>query len=144
MSISEPQATSPAPVSRLTFAYDGGKIRLVSEQHVNMIIPPTQPIDSLQKTAGFSVILRNDSGDPVYERTVEGLMRYDEEVFDNVPERSIRREANPHPKGAFVLLVPAIESARKLEFFGPPLKPKAQLELPGPLASFTLSPLPPP
>jgi hypothetical protein len=34
--------------------------------------------------------------------------------------------------------VPALEDARRLEFFGHPLKPKAQIESPRRLSSFVL------
>jgi hypothetical protein len=136
------QVQRPSPVSRLTFAYEGDQVRLVSEHHVTMIIPPSHPIDRLEIGAGFSVILRDDRGEAVYGRVMESPFRFDEEVFDKDPKRSIRREANPKPKGTFVVLVPAIGTARRLEFFSHPLKPKAHLEPRQRIATFQLSPLP--
>jgi len=141
MSVSNAQLPRPSLVRRLTFAYDGDQVRLVSEQPVTMIIPPSDPLDRLEKSAGFSVILRDERGEPVYGRISESPFRFDEEVFDRDPKRSIRRETNLHPKGTFVVLVPAIDNARRLEFFGHPPKPKAHLESPRRLASFTLAPL---
>ena len=142
MSTPDAQLPGPTPVSRLTFAYEGHQVRLVSEQHVNMILPPSDPIEFLERP-GFSVILRDERGVPVYGRALASPFRFDQEVFDKDPERSIRREVNPQPKGTFVLFVPAIETARHVELFGQPLKPKAHLESPRKLATFTLRPLDP-
>jgi hypothetical protein len=135
------QPPRPSPARRLTFAYEGDQVRLVSEQLVTMIIPPSHPLDRLETAGGFSIILRDERGEPVYGRISESPLRFDEEVFDRDPKRSIRREANPHPKGTFVVLVPAIDNARRLEFFGSPAKPKAHLESTRRLATFMLAPL---
>ena len=116
-------------------------MRLVSEQRVNMILPPSQPPDELERQAGFSVILRDEHGQPVYARAVPNPFQFDREVFDRDPTRSIRREPNPHPRGTFVVLVPALKNALRLEFFGHPLRPKAHLEPTRRLASFPLQPL---
>lgn len=131
----------PGPVSRLTFEYDGDQIRLVSEQQVTMIIPPSHPVERLQNESGFSVVLRDERGQAVYRRVMQNPIVYDVEVFDNDPKRSIRRESNPHPKGTFVVLVPAIANARTVEFFGNPLRPKGHFETPRKLVDFKLAPL---
>ncbi len=141
MSTSSPQLPRPSLVSRLTFAYEGDQVRLVSEQRVTMIIPPSHPLDRLERESGFAVILRDERGQAVYGRVVASPFRFDQEVFDKDPKRSIRREANPQPKGTFVLLVPAMENARRVEFFGHPLTPKAHLESTRRLATFELEPL---
>ena len=129
----------PQPVRRLTFAYDGDQAKLVSEQQVNMIIPVSDAFDANETQGGFSVVLKNDRGETVYRRAMNSPFRFDEEVFDRDPERSIRRVDNPHPKWTFVVLVPATEATR-LEFFGHPLKPRAYGEPPRRLASFVLAP----
>src|SRR5262249_40275642 len=109
------QVPRPSLVSRLTFAYEGDRIRLVSEQHVTMIIPPSHPLDRLETSGGFALILRDGHGNAVYGRIIENPLRFDQEVFDKDPKRSIRREANPKPKGTFIVLVPALEAARRIE-----------------------------
>jgi hypothetical protein len=131
----------PVPVRRLTFEYEGDEVRLVSEQIVNMILPPSHPPELLDRLAGFSVILRDEHGVPVYARVLSNPIQFDREVFDRNPERSVRREPDPHPRGTFVVLVPAVDNALRLEFFGHPLKPNAHLELPRRLRSFMLQPL---
>jgi hypothetical protein len=131
-------------VRRLTFSYAGGQIDLVSDQLVTMIIPESHSLGDLERAAGFAYILKDDQGLPLYGRSIPNPIPFDREVFDRDPKRSIRREANPQPKGSFVLLVPAIEHARRIEFFGHPLKPEAFNESPRRLASFTLGKLPRP
>jgi hypothetical protein len=131
----------PGPISRLTFEYNGDQIRLVTEQQVTMIIPASHPVERLENEAGFSVVLRDEREQAVYRRVIQPPIVFDVEVFDNDPNRSIRRESNPHPKGTFVVLVPAIANARTVEFFGNPLRPKGQLETPRKLADFKLAPL---
>jgi len=143
MSPQASQSSGPSRVRRLTFAYEGDRITLVSEQVVNMIIPPSHPLERLEQEAGFSVILRDERGEAVYGRALASPFRFDQEIFDRDPKRSIRREVNPHPKGTFVLLVPAMENARRVEFFGYPLRPKPHLESKRRIASFVLGQLPP-
>jgi hypothetical protein len=125
-------------VRRLTFAYEGDQIRLMAEREVLMIIPPSDPLDPHETQSGFSVLLKNDRSETVYRRVMNSPLRFDEEVFDRDPERSIRRVDNPNARGTFVVLVPAI-AATRLEFFGHPLKPRAHNEPPRRLASFTLA-----
>jgi hypothetical protein len=128
----------PEPVLRLTFGYEGDKITLLSEQEVTMIAPPSHPLERVESTSGFSVIVRDASGNPVYRRVVENPVRHDVEVFSPDPKQSIRRVSVQRPKGTFVILIPGIKGAQTLEFFGPPLRPQAHREPPQMLARFTL------
>jgi len=143
MSSPPAQAPGPSPVRRLTFSYEGDQVRLVSDQLVTMIIPPSHPLDGLESSPGFAFILKDEQGAPLYGRVIPSPIRFDQEIFDKDPKRSVRREVNPRPKGTFVLLVPGVENGRRIEFFGNPLKPRAHLESPRRLASFPLDPLRP-
>jgi hypothetical protein len=128
----------PPSVRRLTFAYEGDKITLLSEQEVTMLAPPSHPLEHVETTPGFSIILRDGRGNPIYRRVMENPVQFDVEVFSPDPKQSIRRVAVQHPKGTFVILIPEIQGARTVEFFGTPLRPQAHQEPPQMLARFTL------
>src|SRR5438270_2413509 len=131
----------PGTVRRLTFAYDGDRIELVSEQHVRMIVPPSEPVEELDRLGGFHVVLRDQQDRPVYRATRANPIQHDTEVF-NEPgaEPSVHRVPIERPKGAFVVLVPDVPGARTLEFVGPPLRAAALHEQPRTLARFELKP----
>lgn len=130
----------PGPVRRLTFAYDGDRISLVSEQHVRMIVPPTQPLEATAEQAGFSVIVRDAQDRPVYRFARTSPFRHDTEVFSDQDDESIRRVAVDHPKGMFVLLVPEVAGATTLELSGHALRPQSQQAKPQSLLRLTLAP----
>jgi hypothetical protein len=41
---------------RLTFAYEGDKIMLLSEREVTMLAPPSPPLEHTESTPGFSIV----------------------------------------------------------------------------------------
>ena len=125
---------------RLTFEYDGDRISLVSEQHVQLIVPPSQPLDQAESESGFTVILRDGQGGPLYRLTRSSPTKHDAEVFNQEGDRTIERVTVEHPKGAFTILVPDVEGAETVELFGQPLRPQAHHENPQSLASFRLRP----
>jgi hypothetical protein len=131
----------PGPVRRLTFEYDGDQIRLVSEQHVRMIAPPSQPLEQAEALGGFHVLVRDEQERPVYRFTRTSPIKHDAEVF-NEPgaERSVQRVAVDHPKGAFVVLVPEVPGAKTVELVGHPPRADAFREQPTTLARFELKP----
>lgn len=139
------QPRQPGPVRRMTFSYNGDKIELVSEQHVQMILPPSQPVEQLDSLAGFHVVLRNQQDQAVYRATRTNPIRHDAEVF-NEPgtERSVHRVPVERPKGTFVVLVPDVPGATALEFLGHPRSTAGMLLVDAPrqqsLARFNLKP----
>jgi hypothetical protein len=136
-----PQPAQPGPVRRLTFEYDGDQIRLVSEQHVRMIVPPSQPLEQADELGGFHVLLRDKLDRPVYRFTRTSPIRHDAEVFSKPgTQRSIERTPVDRPKGAFVVLVPDVPGAKTLELVGHPPRTEAHLERPQSLARFDLKP----
>ena len=131
----------PGPVRRMTFEYDGAAIRLVSEQHVQMIVPPSQPLEQADAFAGFHVLLRDGQNQMVYRFTRTSPVQNDAEVFSQPgSNRSVERAAVDHPTGAFVLLVPDVPGATTLELVSHPLRPDAFNEPPQSIARFELKP----
>jgi hypothetical protein len=129
----------PVPVRRMTFAYDSNKISLVSEQQVTMIVQPSHPLEKIESTPGFSVILRDEAGTPIYRRVLENPIRYDVEVYSTDPKQSLSRVPSERPKGTFVIIIPDAIGARTLELYAPPLGAQTHSEPPRLLGRFTLA-----
>lgn len=110
----------PGPVHRLTFDYEGDRISLVSDQIVNMIGPPGQPLEEAETTTGFSVIVRDAADRALYRRTGSSPIRSDAEVFSDDPSTPLHRVPVQEPRGTFVMLVPHVEGAVSVELVGPP------------------------
>jgi hypothetical protein len=125
----------------MTFSYDGEEIKLLSEQRVTMIVPASHPVDEIESRSGFSVVVRDQNGNPIYRRVLENPMRHNVEVFSLGPGQSIRRAPLDRPKGTFVVLVPDLPNAQNIEFLGHPLRPDAHLEPTRLLARFILKPI---
>lgn len=142
--MSDPHAVAmpprPGPVHRLTFDYEGDRISLVSDQLVNMISPPSDPLDEAEVPAGFTVIVRDAQQRAVYRHTGVSPMGHDTEVFSDDPAGSLQRIAVAKPSGTFVLLVPHVEGAVGFELVGHPRFRGRRGSTPRQLARFTLRP----
>jgi len=96
----------PASAMRLTFSYDGDDVKLVSQQPVNMIVPPSDPVRGYSKQKGFWAELKSEQDKTLYRRVMHNPTRNDAEVFSDDPEQNISRAPAPKRKGVFVVLVP--------------------------------------
>jgi hypothetical protein len=136
-----PQARSYNKALRLTFEYEGSSVKLVSAQSVDMILPPSHPLETTEAQTGFWFTLADNQGKPVYRRTVQNPIRYDREVFSNDPAHpSIQRVPVAQPKGTFVMLVPDVPEARTVQLFSHPLEPLAPALAAKEIARFTITP----
>jgi hypothetical protein len=91
---------------RLTFSYDGDDVKLVSQQPVEMMVPPSDPVKGFGEHKGFWAELKNEQDKTLYRRVMHNPTRNDAEVFSDDPEQSISREPAPKRKGVFVVVVP--------------------------------------
>ena len=98
---------------RLIFEVKDGKIKLVSTQRVNMIVPPPQALTSARGERGSWFELRDTQDRPVYRRVIENPVQ-DIEVVDDDPGRPLQRIKDDRGRGAFFLIVPDISGVRKL------------------------------
>ena len=109
---SEPQ---PTRAVRLIFEYEGDRVRLVSEQPVEMAVTG---FDLPRVDPGYYVESRDaresDAGSRAGARRVRASM----EVFPEKPGDPITRIDVDQPKGAFTVVVPAPETDRSRH--GPP------------------------
>jgi hypothetical protein len=137
-----PETRSYNKALRLTFEYEGSSVKLVSTQRVDMILPPSHPLETKEEQSGFWFTLSDAQGKPVYRRAMSNPIRYDREVFSSDPAHpSIQRVPVEKPKGTFVMLVPDVSNARTVQLFSHPLEPAAAARgLPArELAKFTIT-----
>jgi hypothetical protein len=126
VAVQPPEARSYNKALRLTFEYEGSTVKLVSTQQVDMILPPSHPLETKEEQTGFWFTLSDAQGKPVYRRVVSNPIRYDREVFSNDPRHpSIQRVPVEKPKGTFVMLVPDVAGARTVQLFSHPLAHEA-------------------
>lgn len=91
---------------RLTFSYEGDKVKLISQQVVEMTVPPSDPVKGFEKHKGFWAELKSKQDKTLYRRVMHNPISNDAEVFSDDPEQSISREPAPKRKGVFVVVVP--------------------------------------
>jgi len=109
---------------RLTFSYEGDKITLVSQQRVEMMLPPSHPLEVAEGQTGFWYTVEDAQQRAIYRRVMQNPIRHDVEVFSEDPATSVSRLAVSQPKGTFVILVPEVEGPQSVTFFSPPLQPR--------------------
>ena len=98
---------------RLIFEQKDGKIKLVSTQRVNMIVPPPQALIPARGDRGSWFELRDTQDRPVYRRVIENPVQDLEVVVDD-PGRPLQRIKEDRGRGAFFLIVPDITGVRKV------------------------------
>lgn len=98
---------------RLIFEQKNGKVKLVSMQRLNMIVPPPQALVPAQGNRGSWFELRDEQDKPVYRRVIENPLQ-DIEVVADDPVRPLQRIKDDQARGAFFLIVPDITGVRKL------------------------------
>jgi hypothetical protein len=100
-----PPAALPKAL-RLTFSYQGDKVKLISRQQVAMTVPPSDPLKGYDKHKGFWAELKSDQDETLFRRVLHNPTRNDAEVFPHDPDESISREPAPKRTGVFVVVVP--------------------------------------
>ncbi|MFN2499691.1 MAG: hypothetical protein ABR557_11455 [Pyrinomonadaceae bacterium] len=101
----KPSAESPRAV-RLTFSYQGDQVKLISQQPVEMTVPPSDPVKGYEQQKGFWAEVKNDQDKTLFRRVLHNPTRNDAEVFTDDPEQSIARAPAPKRKGVFTVVVP--------------------------------------
>ena len=99
---------------RLTFSYQGDQVKLVSQQPVDMTVPPSDPVKGYEQHKGFWAEVKSDQDKTLFRRVLHNPTRNDAEVFSDDPEQSISREPAPKRKGVFVVVVPHTEKGHEV------------------------------
>jgi hypothetical protein len=102
---------SPRRAIRLVFEYEGEEVRLVSQTHIEKVLPPSdQSADALDSRGTWSEV-RDADGATLDRRVLVDPMPRDAEVFPEQLGEEISREPLERPSGVFTLLVPDLEGA---------------------------------
>ena len=107
-------APEPPKAVRLTFSYQGDQVKLVSQEPVEMTVPPSDPLKGYEEQKGFWAELKSDQDKTLFRRVLHNPTRNDAEVFSDDPEQSISREPAPKRKGVFVVVVPHTEKGNEV------------------------------
>jgi hypothetical protein len=104
----------------MIFAFDGDQVRLVSQQSVEMVLPPSDPVPAAEGQKGFWYELRDVQDRPLYRQVIHHPMREDVEVFSDDPKQTVARHPVPSRKGVFVVLVPDTEEGHTVTLSSSP------------------------
>lgn len=111
------KAPKPAPESnkamRLTFSYDGNKIKLLSQQRVEMTATPSDELKGYGQK-GFWAELKSGTDKTLYRTVLHNPTKNDAEVFPESPGGEISREPAPKRKGVFVVVVPETDKGEEV------------------------------
>ena len=127
--MSEQESTGPPAEQqgrgaiRLIFEYDGDEIRLISRQHVDMLVPPTDALEGYEGQQGFWTEVRDTDGNTLHRQILTDPIRRDAEAFSDDPAQSISRVPVERPAGVFVVVVPDLDTADHVALMNNPPGP---------------------
>lgn len=121
-------AKSPKAV-RLTFSYEGDKVKLLSQQPVEMTVPPSDAL-GYGGQKGFWAELKSEKDQTLYRHVMHNPTRNDAEIFSPDPAQGISREPAPKRKGVFTVVVPDTGKGHSVRLCRSPVEPSEQKALP--------------
>ena len=118
-------AESPPTALRITFNYDGDSVHLASGRIVEMIAPPSDPIEGYQGQAGFWAEVRDRAGATIYRRVLHDPVPVYHEVHSAhgpTTHTPIRDRT-----GVFEIVVPVPPPGSHLVLFRTPQPPGIEI-----------------
>jgi hypothetical protein len=109
---------------RLTFAYEGRRIELVSAEAVDAIAP-TPPV-SRRGIGGFRLELLGSGGESLFARTLIDPFGESVEFPSGDPEQPFERATVENASGTFEVMVPALEGGVEVALFEGPREEAAE------------------
>jgi hypothetical protein len=123
---------------RLTFAYEGSTVRLVSRMSVEMLLPRPNATPIREGQSGFWYELRDHQDRILYQRAVHNPIQFDVEIFPEDQKAAIHRRALANPHGTFDLLVPDVPEGDHVVLFSSPPQPERSTASASEVARFSL------
>lgn len=134
-----PPRAKPAKAVRLVFSFDGDHVTLTSQQPVEMVLPPSDPVEGIEGHKGFWYELRDAQDRPLYRKAIHNPMREDVEVVsDDLRQHSVVRHPVPNRKGIFVALIPDTENGWAVTLSSSPRAPQLDHQPAAVIARFPL------
>jgi hypothetical protein len=128
----------PMKAIRMLLSFDGEHVHVVSQQAVDMVLPPSDPVEGIEGLKGFWYELRDGQNRPLYRRVMPNPMRDDVEVFSDDPTQSVARQATPNRKGVFTVVVPDTEDGNTVTLSSSPRRIQMAHEPATEIARFAL------
>jgi hypothetical protein len=107
---------------RLTFSYEGDAVKLIKQQPLEMIAPPSDELRQKKEASGFWVEVHNLDRKVVYRRATENPIKKFVEVRSDDPDRPLAMVEVEEPSGIFTILIPEIIEGGEIALFSSPLK----------------------
>jgi len=123
---------------RLTFSYEGKNVKLLSQQKVSMLPPPSDTLKYNKKSTGFWYEIHDSSGLPIFRRVVHNPIQQAVEVRSDDRDRPLTWQEVKKASGQFVLMIPDLDKAAHLVLFSSPLEIKRSSQPAKPMAQFPL------
>lgn len=124
---------------RLIFEYENDTVRLISAQHVDMIVPSSDPVADAAGQ-GCWVALYDAQNRALYRRVVPEAMSSDVEGPSDLPGHPMTRRTLDRPAGTFVVVVPELAEAEDVAVWNypPPAEQVRAARAAGELARFPM------
>ncbi len=91
---------------RVTFAYDGDRVRVIGKQRVDTLSPPDDSDAIADAAAGYWVEVRTAEGESLHRQVLANPLNDQMEVYSPDPTQSLHRIEASKPSGVFQVLVP--------------------------------------
>lgn len=91
---------------RVTFEYDGDKIRVIGKQRVDTTPPPDDSDAIAEVAAGYWVEVRDENGRSLHRQVLANPLNDQLEVFSPDTSQPLHRIEAPQPSSVFQVLVP--------------------------------------
>jgi hypothetical protein len=124
---------------RLTFAYEDSSIELISQQPVDMIPPPSDPVETPIAESGFWLELKDGQGGTLYRQVMHSPIGIDREVFSEDENQSVSRMPVERPQGVFTIVIPDVEEAQAVSLHSSPLQTENFFQAASELKRFELT-----
>ena len=103
---------------RVTFAYDGDRVRVIGKQRVDTVPPPDDSDAIADAAAGYWVEVRDARGQSLYRQVLANPLNDQLEVFSADPSQPLHRIGAPQPSAVFQVLVPDDQEGHDIVLHG--------------------------